>query len=187
MTEDRRTLQERLPGAQLDSLEQKIRGCNSASELQDLMTASRELRGSYVRRQDGFMDFNPSEAMDAPRAAAPQIDPEVAKVVEGLHLLREVFRMPKNRSFCEKSARIHIAALTFFTPQSSATAERKSAATPETKFADARSKGRIKNGKSERLSNPIKRGTRRQSFDDGYGKLERISQMSGGRTESSSA
>lgn len=94
MTEDRRTLQERLPGAQLDSLEQKIRGCNSASELQDLMTASRELRGSYVRRQDGFMDFNPSEAMDAPRAAAPQIDPEVAKVVEGLHLLREVFRMP---------------------------------------------------------------------------------------------
>jgi hypothetical protein len=94
MTDDRRTLQERLAGTQLDSLEEKIRNCTNASELQDLMTASREMRGSYVRRQDGFMEFNPSETMSAPPAAAPPIDPTVAKAVEGLHLLREVFRMP---------------------------------------------------------------------------------------------
>lgn len=91
---DLRSLEERLANRQLSSLEEQIRNCASASELQDLMTASREMRGNYVRRQDGFMDFHPSETMNAPRAAEPAVDPAVRAAVDGLHLLREVFRMP---------------------------------------------------------------------------------------------
>jgi hypothetical protein len=81
------------------TLEERIRDCRSASELQDLMTASRTFTGTFTRNREGGVDYQSDGAtLNRPStsqsALQPAADPAVTKALQGLHLLTEQFQMP---------------------------------------------------------------------------------------------
>jgi hypothetical protein len=85
MVEDRRTFEERLAA------------CRSSAEIEELCKAAYQPTGTFTRENDGYVKFStaaPNPNASAGSASQPPIDPAVANAVEGLHLLREVFRMP---------------------------------------------------------------------------------------------
>lgn len=76
------------------SLEDRIRDCKSASELQELCTASRTFQGSFSRNADGSTTFVSDGFM--PSAPAPAQEP-VKPASDGSGMFRSLFQMPDGR------------------------------------------------------------------------------------------
>ncbi|MGA8224407.1 MAG: hypothetical protein WB780_22365 [Candidatus Acidiferrales bacterium] len=84
---DIRTIQERLAGRQLSELEQKIRECRDPTQLQNLVTASQTLHGSFTRNPDGSVSFESDYAeTNAPHTSLEKI---VASALSSSNSLEE--------------------------------------------------------------------------------------------------
>ena len=83
---DTRNLQERLAGIRLDSLEEKIRNCKSASEVQELLSVAR------LARENDFANRDASK-FGSPASTAPQSSEPTAKAADD-GMFRSVWRKP---------------------------------------------------------------------------------------------
>lgn len=92
MVNDTRTLQERLAGAKLEPLEEKIRNCGSAAEIQELMLLSNQYTGGFRRESDGSVTYQNRDFGTQLPTIRPVETPQSKPQDDGM--LREVWQSP---------------------------------------------------------------------------------------------
>jgi hypothetical protein len=92
MADDRRTLAERLSGAQLDSLDAKIRNCDSARQIQELMLLVHQPSGVVHRDSDGGLSYQiGGEHLPS---ATPPVETPQPKPIKHDGMLRSLWKLP---------------------------------------------------------------------------------------------